>query len=110
MNSMLTKFQSSILINKKVFKKGGPSAPQKGRIVAYVRVNPNAGLSFFSKYAYKISTLYLDNKKVEPSAPREARFVALGGLTHTYAYDCILYCMNILHTNFQSSILINKKY
>ena len=51
----------------------------------------------------------LINKKVGPSAPREGRFMALGGLTHTYAYHCIPFCLNIMHAKFQSSILINKK-
>ena len=42
----------------------------------------------------------LINKKLGPSAPREGRFVALGVLTHIYAYQCIPFCMNIMHTKF----------
>ena len=63
---MHTKFQSSILINKIVLKKGGgegPSAPQESRFAAQVRVNPDVGIYFLSIYAYKISALYLDKQK-----------------------------------------------
>ena len=33
----------------------------------------------------------------------------LVGLIQTIAYHCILFCMNSMHTNFQLSVLINKK-
>ena len=55
-----TKFQLSILINKKV----GPSAPRKGRFAARRGVNPHICISLYfilyEHYAYQISTFYLD--------------------------------------------------
>ena len=83
---MQTKFQSSILINNKLFWKGGPSAPQKGRIAAHVRVNPNVGISFFSIYAYKISALYLDKQKSGAFGPKRGPFRGPGGVN---PYICI---------------------
>ena len=61
----------------------------------------------FMRTKFQLSILI--NKKVGPSAPRKGRLVALGGLTHTYAYHCIPFCMNIMHTKIEPSILTNKK-
>ena len=56
---------------------------------------------------FQISILIIKN--VGPLAPCQGRFPTLGGLVHTYAYHCIPFCMNIMYTKFQTSILINKK-
>ena len=88
---------------------GRPSAPQKGRIAAHVGFNPNVGISFFSIYAYKISALYLDKQKSGAFGPTRGPFRGPGGVTHTYTYHCIPFCMISMHTKFQSFILINKK-
>ena len=77
---MQTKFQSSILINKKKNLKGGPSVPQKGRNAAHVRVNPNVGISFFSIYAYKISALYVDKQNSGAFGPTRGPFRGPGGV------------------------------
>ena len=57
---MRTKFQLSILINKKV----GPSAPRKGRFTALRWVNLHICISLYfisyEQYAYQISIFYLD--------------------------------------------------
>ena len=57
----------------------------------------------------KFHLFILINKKLRPSAPRNGRFAALRGLTHTNAHYCILFCMNSMHTKFQLSISMNKK-
>ena len=62
-SSVHPKFQASILMNKKSFEKGGPSAPRKGRFAAHSRVNQHTCISFYSIYAFEISTFHLDKQK-----------------------------------------------
>ena len=66
-------------------------------------------ISFYSIYAYQISDLHLNDQNVGPSAPCQGRFPALGGLAHTCAYHCISFCMNNMHTKFQTPVLINNE-
>ena len=107
MNIIHTKFQSSILINKKKFRKGGgafgfPKGPFCGPYESELTC-----ISPYTRIKFLLSILI--TKKLGPSASRKGRFTALGGLTHTNAYHCIPICMKSLYTKFQSSILIDKK-
>ena len=77
-----TKFQLSILINKKV----GLSALRKGHYMALGRMNPR-GISLYS-ISYQINNIHNKfqlsisiNKKVGPSAQRKGRFAALRGVS-----------------------------
>ena len=113
MSSMHTKFQLSISINKKLMKRGRAGGalvpPTKSRFAVHRRVNLHVYIYFYSIYAYQISDFHLNYKKRGAFGPMPGRFPTLGGLVHTYAYHCIPFCMNIMHTKFQTSILLNKK-
>ena len=74
MGNMHTKFQLSILINKKMES----SAPRKGRFVALREVNPHICISLYSiphgQYVYQISALYLDKQKSSALGPTQGPF------------------------------------
>ena len=93
MNIMHTKFQSSILINKKVLKRGGgPSVFQKGRFAVHMRVNSPVCISFFSIYSYKISALYLDKQKIGAFGLTQGPFHGPGWVN---PYKCISLYSNL---------------
>ena len=108
---MHTKFQLSMLTNKKV----EPSAPRKGRFVALREVNPRICISLYfipyGQYAYQISALYFDKQKMGALAPRKGRFVAHRGVSPQIcnnAYHCKQFWTNNMRTKFQLSIMLKE--
>ena len=92
-------------------RKCGAFGPMRGPFQSPGGINTYLSTYFFTPYMptkFQISILIIKN--VGPSAACQGRFVALGGLTHTYAYRCIPFCMNIMHIKFQLSILITNKW
>ena len=102
MSSMHTKFQLSILINKKLLKTGAFGPPQRAvsRSIDELTYMYTYLFTPYMRIKFQISILIIKN--VGPSAPCQDHIAALGraggGLTHTYAYHCISFCMNIMHT------------
>ena len=109
MSSMHTKFQLSILINKKKMKKGAFGPPQRAvsRSIGELSYMYKYFFTLYVRTKFQISILII--KIVEPSAPCQGSLPALGALVHTFAYHCILFSINIMHTKIQPSILINKQ-
>ena len=63
-------------------------------------------------YAYQISAIYLDKQKNRAYGTMLGPFHGPGGgggLTRTYAYHCISFCMDSMYTKFQPSVLISEK-
>ena len=56
---------------------------------------------------YMPTKFQIDDQNCRPLAPCQGCFAAVGELTHTYAYHCILYSINSMHTKYQLSILLN---
>ena len=84
-------------------------SPPKGPFCGPYQSQPTC-ISFFFIYAYQISALYLDKQKSGAFGPTQGPLHGpKGELTHTYAYHCISFGMNSMHTKFQSFILINEK-
>ena len=77
MSSVHPKFQASILVNKKVLKRG-PSAPERAFLRSIGELTHMYAYHFppFMRTKFQLSILI--NKKVGPSAPRKGRFAALG--------------------------------
>ena len=86
MNSMHTKFQLSILMNKKLLKWGALRPPTKGRFADDRRINLYVCISFYSMYADQISDFHLNNQIRGAFGPMPEPFSGPGGVS---SYICI---------------------
>ena len=76
MNSIQSKFQVSILINKISFKLGAlcphvPCLRHKGSFAGQRRVNSNLCISFYFIHAHQISAISLDKQKSRAFGPTQ---------------------------------------
>ena len=120
MNSIHTKFQAYILINKKVFKWGGLMPTTRAVKRPKGELTHMCANHFTPYMPTRFLLSIVINKKSGAFGAMLGPFHGPGGvnphicillyfvlLTHIYVYHCIPFYMNSIHTKFQAYILMN---